>query len=1008
MGKKPHGILKHRPHGSSFGSSDNLLASTSFIPLTTMPSDETMVDKERYEKHRGKEKSRDEDDDFVNVAIEDTNKPTQKPAKSRNKGKVQFPDDLPMSPPTRPYYARQDSDTMSVRSSRTSMFSNGDDSGDDYDWSDEEDLLDEQAKFSKSFNSTYENKGWGPRRILSLLLSSLIGSTILAVVLITPALLVHFYWYKPHPTEHRRYVRDNVQAWLFWVAANLVISWGLAMIIDIVPIFLRYFISATWGHVSESVKTRIETYDSVKNTAKPAFYAGSAFASWVIIFNNIYELYNSGDTSKSRAQYTNRMREVVEFFFFLILLLRIQAMISHFIAFSFHQVAYKERIEEVERSLVVIEKLRQYRPKHQPRPPSYPQPPRPRSGGHTPLSGASSPPLTNKQHFSLLSNALRKAKEENSDVERSGGSDQEDSGRRALSPSAVLNRLSWQNSEGLTYPPAAQVRAPSPLLEMETLTTVTAPGLSEGTAVALERLPSSPSLGQVYAAAPEAPSHLKTSSYPPPPQPMYAGSPRRSLDDPFYAPSAGNTASGTASPGGLVNAAEAAVAGAAVAAEAAEATLRQTVKVLKSAVLHDARNIKGGTGDSSALGWNVNSAHEAKRLARSIFMRFQARGRSWLVPADFYPAFPTASGEPDKEAAEAAFKVLDKDANGDLSRAEIKTALLKIYKERRFLSRSMRDVGEALKMLDRILLVFALGAVFFISLSVFGVQVGTSLTSVYTVVIAASFIFKASASSAFDAIMFLFVTHPYDTGDRVLINDQNLVVKKVGLFATVFSRADGTETYYFNSQLFNQFILNMRRSDKTWENLTMQVAWTTPLTKLDALERRLNDWLSTEENRWYEPSTNIMLRDISFQRYLEITIGIGHNGNWQDWGLHNTRRTAFHAAVHYYCRQLGIVGYEAPLPIAYVTDLEKFGRGGSPSSGAVGQFVDDPQPPQSPQPASPTPTSMQEDVAEVERVAKEMKPVLGFLPPMADRSSHMLRARKSRNRKANIGASAGS
>jgi hypothetical protein len=38
------------------------------------------------------------------------------------------------------------------------------------------------------------------------------------------------------------------------------------------------------------------------------------------------------------------------------------------------------------------------------------------------------------------------------------------------------------------------------------------------------------------------------------------------------------------------------------------------------------------------------------------------------------------------------------------------------------------------------------------------VQVGDSLTSVYTIGIAASFVFKNAASSAFDAVMFLFVT----------------------------------------------------------------------------------------------------------------------------------------------------------------------------------------------------------------------------------------------------------
>lgn len=70
----------------------------------------------------------------------------------------------------------------------------------------------------------------------------------------------------------------------------------------------------------------------------------------------------------------------------------------------------------------------------------------------------------------------------------------------------------------------------------------------------------------------------------------------------------------------------------------------------------------------------------------------------------------------------------------------------------------MRDVGVALKTLDRILLFFAFAILFFISLSVFGVQVDQSLTSVYTIGIGASFIFKNAASNAFDAIMFLFVT----------------------------------------------------------------------------------------------------------------------------------------------------------------------------------------------------------------------------------------------------------
>ena len=44
--------------------------------------------------------------------------------------------------------------------------------------------------------------------------------------------------------------------------------------------------------------------------------------------------------------------------------------------------------------------------------------------------------------------------------------------------------------------------------------------------------------------------------------------------------------------------------------------------------------------------------------------------------------------------------------------------------------------------------------------------------------------------------------------------------------------------------------------------------------------------------------------------------------NWQDWGLHNARRTAFHAAVNYYCRQLGIFNYSPSQPIQWTKSHE--------------------------------------------------------------------------------------
>ncbi|KAI0052559.1 hypothetical protein FA95DRAFT_1579888 [Auriscalpium vulgare] len=851
----------------------------------------------------------------VDLTVMDEKKDTEREPEDTRRPTVHYPQDIEEPP-------RDASPSRMPMHSRQSSFAFSDDEGDeseDYDWSAEEDLVDEEAKFSQKMGVASRGTGWSFRRILSLLFGSLIGSVVLAGLLITGPLILHFYWYKPHPSADRRYRLDNIEAWLFWAATNVVVSWWLAMFVDIVPIVVHGVVALAWGHVSEAIKTRIELFNSVKGTVKPLFYAASAWVSWVIIFDNIYKLHDGGHPEDSRAKYTKRISDAVEFFFFLVLVWCAQKMLSHAIAFSFHRTAFKERIEHLKEGLGVIECLRNYRPKTKHRSHAH--------GSRTPVLSA----------LGLATPAFEK-----------GGFSWKGSrpGTPTGSPSVVGTDEEWEgDSEGANKNSLSRRKKGKGKKKRVSVLPV---ATDSGASTPMKTRSPSPT---------SSPHRYPPTSAPALSHPNGIGHP---LDDDDDAP-----------------------------------VVAQAARVLKNAVLHDARNIEGKEAETGGLVWDVTSAHEAKRLARLIYSTFRDRHRRYLLPVDFEPAFSTP------EAAHAAFRVFDTDNNGDISRAEIKTTLLKMYKERRFLSRSMRDVGAALHTLDLILLFFAAVILFFISLSVFHVSVGDSLTSVYSIGIAASFIFKNSASNAFDAVMFLFVTHPYDTGDRCFIDEENLVVKKMGLFATVFTRVDGTETYYFNSQLFTKFITNVRRSDKTFENLTMQVAWRTPFSKLDALEKALNEWLSRDENRWFVPGTSITLQHVHFQRHLEITIGIGHNGNWQDWGLRMARKTAFHAAVQYYCRQLGIVAVASPMPLVWA-DSDPDGALGalaSPSADGVDAIPPSPsgvyeQVKQQPgQPAAPAPAE-----GAVRGATPNKRNWLGFNPP--ENAPSEMRARKSVSRKA--------
>jgi len=78
--------------------------------------------------------------------------------------RVQFPDGPTKSSPPMSYpypYSRQDSDA-------TTSIATDDDDSNHYDWSDEEDLVDEEAKFLGQMGQKTKKNGWGFKRLVDI------------------------------------------------------------------------------------------------------------------------------------------------------------------------------------------------------------------------------------------------------------------------------------------------------------------------------------------------------------------------------------------------------------------------------------------------------------------------------------------------------------------------------------------------------------------------------------------------------------------------------------------------------------------------------------------------------------------------------------------------------------------------------------------------------------------------------------------------------------------------
>lgn len=95
-----------------------------------------------------------------------------------------------------------------------------------------------------------------------------------------------------------------------------------------------------------------------------------------------------------------------------------------------------------------------------------------------------------------------------------------------------------------------------------------------------------------------------------------------------------------------------------------------------------------------------------------------------------------------------------------------------------------------------------------------------------------SWLFALTAQEILASIIFVFIKHVYDVGDRVDIDGESYVVKEMALLSTIFRRTDGKIVQAPHSILNTKFIQNVRRSGPITESFAWDVDFTTSLEKV--------------------------------------------------------------------------------------------------------------------------------------------------------------------------------
>jgi small-conductance mechanosensitive channel len=378
------------------------------------------------------------------------------------------------------------------------------------------------------------------------------------------------------------------------------------------------------------------------------------------------------------------------------------------------------------------------------------------------------------------------------------------------------------------------------------------------------------------------------------------------MEDREFEPSSGGPGSGARTPGMLVKEAQ---------KNTKEAINKFGDVAGKIAGDFTGRQVAKSTHPHQVILALLSTTTGSQVLARRLYRTFYREDTETVLADDLRNAFDN------DDEADAAFTMFDKDMNGDISMEELEAVCVEIGRERKSITASLKDLDSVVGRLDDVFLFI----VFIIALLVFISLISTSaagvLTSAGSTVLALSWLFSATAQELLQSIIFVFVKHPFDVGDRVGIygntgsqlKGDDYFVKKISLLYTEFKKMEGHIVQAPNSYLNTLFILNQRRSGGLAEAVPVVIKFGTTLDQIEGLRNKLLEFVRAEK-REYQGNILTELREVTEAHSLTLNIVFFYKSNWQNELLRLQRRNKFICAMMVCFQELGIEGPRMRFP----------------------------------------------------------------------------------------------
>ncbi|KAE8714047.1 Mechanosensitive ion channel protein 9 [Hibiscus syriacus] len=257
-----------------------------------------------------------------------------------------------------------------------------------------------------------------------------------------------------------------------------------------------------------------------------------------------------------------------------------------------------------------------------------------------------------------------------------------------------------------------------------------------------------------------------------------------------------------------------------------------------------------------------------------------------------------------KEEVDLVLPLFEGSSTGKIDRKSFTNWVIKVYQGRKTLGYALRDTKTAVKQLNTLVSAIVIIAAIIIWLLLVEIATTKLLLLLSSQLVVAVFMFGNTCKTIFEAIIFVFVMHPFDVGDRCVVDGVQLLVEEMNILTTVFLKLDNEKVYYPNSVLATKPISNYYRSPDMSDTIEFSIDFMTPAKTIGRLKEEIKKHL--EANALWHPNHLVVVREIENVNKLKMALFCNHTMNFQDFREKNRRRTELVLELKRIFEELGI------------------------------------------------------------------------------------------------------